>query len=1120
MLTRRDHVIGKVTVAAVLIGGAALVAPAAATAEPASTERGTAADGLQPGDLTREGESVLVDMDQKAIAPGMELTTFSRLEQDGWNAGSVLEVDLSAGVTLDYQYSGTVTERKTVGSMAEDSGATAAINGDFFDINESDAPLGVGVSRDEGLVTTPVAGHDNAFTVSEDGSVRMARVFLEGEIAVGDGTTLDLAGVNTFRIPAGGIGVYTSAWGDYTRADAVQGAATTAEVVVVDGEVTEVGATPGAGSIADDAVVLVGRGAGAESLLGLEKGQTVDVTYAPRSDFGEVAVALGGNQVLMSDGEPRDFGSRAQHPRSALGISADGSRMYMVTIDGRQAHAHGMTLTETAEFMDDIGAYDALNIDGGGSSTMVVRDPATDDRSVVNSPSDGSQRPVANGLGLFATEGSGELSGFRVRTESDSEHAGRVFPGLTRSIDALGHDESLAPVEARPRWHTSDHRVARVSRDADAATVTGVAPGQADISARLRGSTGELGITVLGELRRIEPNETLVALGGADDTGRIELTGYDIDGYRAPIEPADVDVSGGGDVVDLVTDGDGLRVRPLRDSGSALLTLSAGGVETKVAVTIGLEEVSVADFSDAADWDIAFARATGAIEPTEGPDGRDGVRMSYDFTGPNTRAAYAKPPQQFELPGQPQSVNAWVRGDGNGTWIRMRVYDRNGTLLTLNGGYTTFTGWRKVEFAVPAGTEYPLTFRDVYAVEPRGDARYEGETAFSDITVEVAPDVQLPETERFEDPVIVTDGTADGAQQRIAVMSDSQFVGRDPDSDVVAAARRTLREIVAAQPDALVINGDFVDEAAPEDFDLARRILDEELAGVDFPWYYVPGNHEVQGGPISNFTDEFGPTQRTVDLPGSGGTTRIITLSSAFGTLRAGGDEFDQIAQLRSDLNEAAADPSISGVLVFAHHPTDDPLPTANSQLVDRREADMVERWLAEFEAGSGKSAAYVGAHVGVFDATSVDGVPYVINGNSGKTPSSTADNGGFTGWTMLGVEPPHGRGESGSWLTAEVHARVDAIELTAPAELAVDGSGDVAATVAQDDTRVVPVDWPVSAQWGGDRVFVGPAADAPADAVVAVDPDAGTVVGLRAGTASLSVTVNGETATKDITVS
>ncbi|WP_141711660.1 phosphodiester glycosidase family protein [Jiangella alba] len=1102
MLNRRDRA---ALAAAVLLTGGLLVVPAAAAVE--------------PDDLTRPGESVLADTGRQAIAPGMELTTFSRLEDGGWNAGSVLEVDLDSGVTLDYQYSGEVTTTATVRSLAEASGATAAINGDFYDINNSNAPLGAGVSRDEGVVTGPTAGHENALAVSSSGAAALAQVFLEGTAVTGDGVSLRLAGVNTFALPADGVGVFTSQWGGYTRANTVGAATNRAEVTVVDGVVTAVGTTLGAGPIAPGTVVLVGRDAGAASLLALAPGDTVDVSYAPRSDLEDVVVAVGGNHLLVDDGVQRSFTDTEPAARTAIGLSEDGRTMYLVSLDGKQAHSRGMTLTEFAELMADLGAYDALNIDGGGSSTLVVRDPGTDDHTVVNSPSDGGERSVANGLALFAAEGSGELDGFRVLA-GDEENTDRVFPGLTRTVEARGHDETFAPVEARPRWTTSDRRVASVLRGAtpDTAVVTGIAPGDADVRADLRGSAGALGITVLGELRRLEPTATLLPLAGAGSTGSLALTGYDIDGYRAPIEPADVTVTGGEGVVELVPDGAGFSVRPLVETGSALVTLTAAGVSTSVAVTVGLTEEPAATFGDAASWTVSFARATGTIAPAQGPDGRDGIRLTYDFTGPNTRAAYAAPPAQFTLPGQPQTIKAWVNGDGQGTWIRMRVYDPNGTLLTLNGGYTTFTGWQQLTFPVPAGTQYPLRFRDVYAVEASGARSYTGTTAFSDITVEIAPEVELPATERFADPVIVTNGSADDAGQRIAVMSDSQFVGRDPDSDIVQAARRTLREIVAEDPDALVINGDLVDEAAPVDFDLARRVLDEELAGVDFPWYYVPGNHEVQGGPIGNFIDEFGATQHTADLATDDGTTRVITLNSAFGTLRGGG--FAQLAELRRALDEAAADDDVTGVLVFAHHPPNDPLPTANSQLADRREAAMLETWLAGFEASSDKSAAFVGAHAGVFDAGSVDGVPFLVNGNSGKGPASTPDNGGFTGWTLLGLDPAFGdRGDDDAWLTAEVRARVDAIALTAPATLAPGATGAVSATVEQDGTRTVPVRWPMSAQWGGTAVHVGPADTAPRWAVVAVDPAAGTVQGLRPGAATVSVTVNGETATRQIDV-
>ncbi len=74
-----------------------------------------------------------------------------------------------------------------------------------------------------------------------------------------------------------------------------------------------------------------------------------------------------------------------------------GNELLIVTVDGRQpGYSEGMTLSEFAKFLLSLGCTDAMNLDGGGSTTMVVRG------RIVNSPSDGSERKVANALALFS----------------------------------------------------------------------------------------------------------------------------------------------------------------------------------------------------------------------------------------------------------------------------------------------------------------------------------------------------------------------------------------------------------------------------------------------------------------------------------------------------------------------------------------------------------------------------------------------------------------------------------------------------------------------------------------------------------------------------------------------
>lgn len=116
--------------------------------------------------------------------------------------------------------------------------------------------------------------------------------------------------------------------------------------------------------------------------------------------------AISGEYLLVTGGMPVDeLDNTETHPRTAVGYSKNGRFLYLVVVDGRQPlYSEGMTLAELAELMIEVGAQFAMNLDGGGSSTMVVRGPDGELR-VLNSPIDnyipGRERPVANHLGIY-----------------------------------------------------------------------------------------------------------------------------------------------------------------------------------------------------------------------------------------------------------------------------------------------------------------------------------------------------------------------------------------------------------------------------------------------------------------------------------------------------------------------------------------------------------------------------------------------------------------------------------------------------------------------------------------------------------------------------------------------
>ncbi len=116
--------------------------------------------------------------------------------------------------------------------------------------------------------------------------------------------------------------------------------------------------------------------------------------------------AISGETRLIINGSiVGDLNDTDLHPRTAVGYSKNGRYLYLVVVDGRQPlYSEGITLRELAELLLSLGAYNAMNLDGGGSSTMVIRGRDGQPR-VLNSPIDqyipGRERVVCNHLGIY-----------------------------------------------------------------------------------------------------------------------------------------------------------------------------------------------------------------------------------------------------------------------------------------------------------------------------------------------------------------------------------------------------------------------------------------------------------------------------------------------------------------------------------------------------------------------------------------------------------------------------------------------------------------------------------------------------------------------------------------------
>ena len=307
----------------------------------------------------------------------------------------------------------TVLGRETVSSMQRRLATQATmvgVNGDYSRFADG-VPSGI-LLRD-GVLVTPPQSERSSVGITLDGLLDIRRVGFRGTWR-GSGQRRALNFLNK-EPRANGISLFTSDWGRTTPRFAgsfsVALSPFPASVPNADLVAPVTGTAEGTSlPLSPGTAVLIARGNAAAKLKAeASAGVNVTLRLILQPDWGVVDDAIGGGPVLVRDGKPVYRANEAfttsqiapRNPRTAIGQLADG-RVVMLVVDGRQpGYSVGMTTFEMAQTMIRLGAMRAMQLDSGGSSTLAF------DGTVLNSPSDGRERPISTALmlqyyGVFA----------------------------------------------------------------------------------------------------------------------------------------------------------------------------------------------------------------------------------------------------------------------------------------------------------------------------------------------------------------------------------------------------------------------------------------------------------------------------------------------------------------------------------------------------------------------------------------------------------------------------------------------------------------------------------------------------------------------------------------------
>jgi hypothetical protein len=639
-------------------------------------------------------------VERTEIAPGIALNVYRLRTAAGPLVVSVVTADphdprVAVGTVLAHDTIVSADER--VSSMAKRTHAVAGINGDYFDINATGAPVGMLV-RDGTLLRSPSARV--ALTLDGNGELDFGRFTFSGSVTTPRGTfaigalnVWPAPGTLTLLTPAFGTSPLPPATDVVALAPAAAGDAASANTTAYQIVPSGTGPPP---------ALRIARGAGVPAIGTI--GDVVTVAMSTLPPIDTIRSAIGGGPLLIDHGAVVDdpaspnYATRARRiPVAAVAKLADGT-LALVTVDGhRVATSIGIARSELCALLLALGATDAMLLDSGGSATLVARAPGDVDASVVNDPSDGVERPVADGLFLYSATPLGPPARLTVRPQQIVALAGAVVPLRARIVDASDHPLG----DATGPWTLDAPRTVAAIDTADRLHV-GERTGTYALAVARGGVHATLPLTIVPHVARLVIGP---AQANPDPHGTIALgaAAYDEDDRPVAIGGVVHWSARGGSI-----DADG---RFTAGTANATVTAAAGGVVATATIPVGRhpEPLALVDVHRPS-WHLVTVPANGS----GGVDDSGGrIALSYDFSA-GERAAYAI----GDVPlGAPLALSCAVDGDANGEALRATLVDRYGDRETATFVRAlTFDDTRRLTIAIGPALAPPVVLHALYVV--------------------------------------------------------------------------------------------------------------------------------------------------------------------------------------------------------------------------------------------------------------------------------------------------------------------------------------------------------------------------------------------------------------------
>lgn len=527
-------------------------------------------------------QTVYENKTQETITRGVTYEKNSRMTTDGIQDIYVLTIDLTES-TLELKEVESKTEyglKETVQKMLTDNGAIAGVNSDFFGMAGTYSAGFGPVVRDGELVSagTSINQDKNQYgTYVKDKNGNSIFTYFKTTVKFSNSAkTIDLASIN--KVTSMVFPILFNREAATSTADLDKRFDNLVKFVVQNNTITYISQKGETVEVPENGYLIVMSGDYYTNAASVFKvGDPVTLQVSSTIDFDQIDTAFGGGGLLLLDGQEApatDIVAAGRQPRTAFGVSQDGTKAIMMVVDGR-GDSIGATHSEMAALMKEYGAYEALHLDGGGSSTMVVQTVDDAAPQLQNTPSDGAQRKVIASVGVFQTAPKGEIKEIGITTVNQ-----HTQPGKTTEFAVYGLDEYKNRIYIAPEDVTFE--VVGVEGTWDGYLFQPTTTGEYSVVATYGdGLTAVANATCYptARLKATYPDVSIKNVGG---TTNIYVTAYDTEGFGRAVTN-DVTYTVANPAIGTMSG----NTFTAKAKGSTYVKCSWAGQDTYVTITVG-----------------------------------------------------------------------------------------------------------------------------------------------------------------------------------------------------------------------------------------------------------------------------------------------------------------------------------------------------------------------------------------------------------------------------------------------------------------------------------------------------------------------------------------------------